>query len=94
MIGYTAGVKTKFVHVGTDGTKTTDSYNTAGTLLTEVVQKSSGYYSTTIYTSGVKTAAYVKNADGSPGQPATYGITGKSFTTRFSTSMRRARSPR
>lgn len=80
MIGYTAGVKTTFVHVGTDGTKTTDSYNTAGTLLTEVVQKSSGYYSTTIYTSGVKTAAYVKNADGSQDN-YTYGITGKSFTT-------------
>lgn len=80
MIGYTAGVKTTFVHVGTDGTKTTDSYNSAGTLLTEVVQKSSGYYSTTIYTSGVKTAAYVKNADGSQDN-YTYGITGKSFTT-------------
>jgi hypothetical protein len=29
-IGYTGGVKTTFIHTGTDGTKTTDSYNTAG----------------------------------------------------------------
>ncbi len=68
LISYTGGVKTKFVHVGTDATRTTDTYNTAGTLLSEVVQKSDGYYSTTLYTNGVKTAAYVKNADRSPGQ--------------------------
>ncbi|WP_035700055.1 RHS repeat protein [Bradyrhizobium genomosp. I (2014)] len=80
LISYTGGVKTKFVHVGTDATRTTDTYNTAGTLLSEVVQKSDGYYSTTLYTSGVKTAAYVKNADGSQAN-YTYGITGKSFTT-------------
>ena len=80
LISYTNGVQTKFVHVGTDATRTTDTYNTAGTLLSEVVQKSDGYYSTTLYTSGVKTAAYVKNADGSQDN-YTYGITGKSFTT-------------
>lgn len=80
LISYTGGVQTKFVHVGTDATRTTDTYNTAGTLLSEVVQKSDGYYSTTLYTSGVKTAAYVKNADGSQDN-YTYGITGKSFTT-------------
>lgn len=80
LISYTNGVQTKFVHVGTDATRTTDTYNTAGILLSEVVQKSDGYYSTTLYTSGVKTAAYVKNADGSQDN-YTYGITGKSFTT-------------
>lgn len=80
LISYTSGVKTKFVHVGTDATRTTDTYNTAGTLLSEVVQKSDGYYSTTLYTNGVKTAAYVKNADGSQDN-YTYNITGKSFTT-------------
>ncbi|GMO35887.1 RHS repeat protein [Bradyrhizobium sp. TM233] len=80
LISYTGGVMTKFVHVGTDATRTTDTYNTAGTLLSEVVQKSDGYYSTTLYTNGVKTAAYVKNADGSQDN-YTYGITGKSFTT-------------
>lgn len=80
LISYTNGVQTKFVHVGTDATRTTDTYNTAGTLLSEVVQKSDGYYSTTLYTNGVKTAAYVKNADGSQDN-YTYGITGKSFTT-------------
>ncbi|KYG21626.1 hypothetical protein SE92_16290 [Bradyrhizobium sp. AT1] len=80
LISYTNGVQTKFVHVGTDATRTTDTYNTAGILLSEVVQKSDGYYSTTLYTNGVKTAAYVKNADGSQDN-YTYGITGKSFTT-------------
>ncbi|MCJ9729115.1 RHS repeat protein [Bradyrhizobium sp. PRIMUS42] len=80
LISYTNGVQTKFVHVGTDATRTTDTYNTAGVLLSEVVQKSDGYYSTTLYTSGVKTAGYVKNADGSQDN-YTYGITGKSFTT-------------
>lgn len=80
LISYTAGVKTKFVHVATDATRTTDTYNTAGTLLSEVVQKSDGYYSTTLYTNGVKTAAYIKNADGSQDN-YTYNITGKSFTT-------------
>lgn len=80
LISYTAGVKTKFVHVGTDATRTTDTYNTAGTLLSEVVQKSDGYYSTTLYTNGVKAAAYIKNADGSQDN-YTYNITGKSFTT-------------
>ncbi|MGT2504195.1 hypothetical protein ACVOMS_31920 [Bradyrhizobium guangxiense] len=80
LISYTNGVKTKFVHVGTDATRTTDTYNTAGTLLSEVVQKSDGYYATTLYTNGAKTAAYIKNADGSQDN-YTYGITGKSFTT-------------
>ena len=80
LISYTNGVKTKFVHVGTDATRTTDTYNTAGTLLSEIVQKSDGYYSTTLYTNGVKTAAYVKNADGSQDNYS-YNVTGKSFTT-------------
>lgn len=80
VISYTAGVQTKFVHIGTDATRTTDTYNTAGTLLSEIVQKTDGYYSTTLYTNGVKTAAYVKNADGSQDN-FTYNITGKSFTT-------------
>ncbi|MGY4458050.1 RHS repeat protein [Bradyrhizobium sp. LB13.1] len=78
-IGYTAGVKTTSVHTATDGTKTTDTYNTAGALLNEVVQKSSGYYSTTIYTNGVKTAVYVKNADHTQDN-YTYAIKGQSFT--------------
>ncbi|QOZ11531.1 RHS repeat protein [Bradyrhizobium sp. CCBAU 51765] len=80
LISYTNGVKTKFVHVGTDATRTTDTYNTAGALLSEIVQKSNGYYSTTLYTNGVKTAAYVKNADGSQDNYS-YNVIGKSFTT-------------
>ncbi|MCP3391740.1 RHS repeat protein [Bradyrhizobium sp. CCGB12] len=64
----------------TDGTKTTDWYNAAGSLTSEVVQKADGFTSTTLYNNGVKTNAYVKNADGSQDNYA-YGITGKSFTT-------------
>ncbi|MDE5446977.1 RHS repeat protein [Bradyrhizobium sp. CSA207] len=79
-IGYTAGIKTTFIHLATDGTRTTDTYNTAGTLLSEVVQKPTGSYSTTIYTNGVKTAAYVLNADHTQDN-YTYNITGRSYTT-------------
>ncbi|WP_298872047.1 RHS repeat protein [uncultured Bradyrhizobium sp.] len=78
-IGYTGGVKTTFIHLATDGTRTTDTYNTAGTLLSEVVQKSTGSYSTTLYTNGVKTAAYVLNADHTQDN-YTYNIKGQSYT--------------
>lgn len=78
-IGYTGGVKTTFIHLATDGTRTTDTYNTAGALLSEVVQKSTGYYSTTVYTNGVKTAAYVLNADHTQDN-YTYNIKGQSYT--------------
>jgi hypothetical protein len=78
-IGYTGGVKTTFIHLATDGTRTTDTYNTAGTLLSEVVQKSTGYYSTTVYTNGVKTAAYVLNPDHTQDN-YTYNIKGQSYT--------------
>lgn len=78
-IGYTGGVKTTSVHFATDGTKTTDTYNTTGTLLSEVVQKPDGYYSTAIYTNGVKTTVYVKNADHTQDN-YTYNIKGQSYT--------------
>ena len=39
LISYTNGVMTKFVHIGTDATRTTDTYNTAGTRPTDAVQK-------------------------------------------------------
>jgi len=78
-IGYTGGVKTSFIHLATDGTRTTDTYNTAGTLLSEVVQKTTGYYSTTVYTNGVKAAAYVLNADHTQDN-TTYNIKGQSYT--------------
>ncbi|MGY3474070.1 RHS repeat protein [Bradyrhizobium ottawaense] len=64
----------------TDGTKTTDWYNAAGSLTSEVIQKADGFSSTTLYSNGVKTNAYVKNADGSHDNYA-YGITGQSYTT-------------
>nr|WP_027516295.1 RHS repeat protein [Bradyrhizobium sp. WSM1417] len=79
-IGYTAGIKSSFIHLATDGTRTTDTYNTAGTLLTEVVQKPTGYYSTAIYTNGLKTASYVLNADHSQDN-YTYNIKGLTYTT-------------
>ncbi|MCA6125519.1 RHS repeat protein [Bradyrhizobium sp. WSM 1704] len=79
-ISYTNGVKSSFIHVATDGTRTTDSYNTAGVVTKEVVQKPNGYYSTTLYSNGVKTQAYVKNADGSQDN-TTYNVTGQSYTT-------------
>ncbi|MBR0926544.1 RHS repeat protein [Bradyrhizobium diazoefficiens] len=80
LISYAAGVKTKFVHVGIDAIRTTDTYNPAGIILSEIVQKPDGYYSTTLYTNGLKTTAYVKNADGSQDNYS-YNVTGKSFTT-------------
>src|SRR5258708_32809518 len=46
-----------------DGTKTSDFYDATGNLSSEVVQQANGYYSTTVYTAGVKTAAYIVNAD-------------------------------
>ncbi|MBR0993700.1 RHS repeat protein [Bradyrhizobium japonicum] len=64
----------------TDGTKTTDWYNAAGSHTSEVIQKADGFSSTTLYSNGVKTNAYVKNADGSQDNTA-YGITGQSYTT-------------
>ncbi|MBR0868774.1 RHS repeat protein [Bradyrhizobium tropiciagri] len=79
-IGYTNGVKSSFIHVATDGTRTTDTYNTAGVVTKEVVQKANGYYSTTLYSNGTKTQAYVKNADGSQDN-TTYNVTGQGYTT-------------
>lgn len=64
----------------TDGTKTTDWYNSAGSLTSEVVQKADGTTSTTTYSNGVKTNIYVKNSDGSQDNYA-FGITGQSYTT-------------
>ena len=63
-----------------DGGKTTDWYDAKGVLTSEVVQRADGYYSTTVYTGGVKTKAYVLNADHSQDN-YTYNITGQSYTT-------------
>ncbi len=79
-IGYTAGVKTTFIHLATDGTRTTDTYDTSGKLTSEVVQKTSGYYATIVYSNGVKTASYVLNADHTQDNTR-YNITGQSYTT-------------
>lgn len=79
-IGYTGGVKTSFIHLATDGTRTTDTYSTGGTLLSEVVQKPSGSYSTTVFKNGIKSAAYVVNGDHTQDN-YTYNIAGQSYTT-------------
>ena len=63
-----------------DGTKTTDQYSATGVITSEVVQKADGYNSTTTYTSGVKTAAFVHNADDSQDNYS-YNISGQSYTT-------------
>lgn len=44
---------------------TTDSYDTAGHLTKEVVQKADGTVTTAVYTSGVLSAFYIANPDGS-----------------------------
>ena len=80
-IGYTAaGAKTSFIHLTTDGTRTTDTYSTSGTLLSEVVQKSTGYYATTVYKNGVKSASYIVNGDHTQDN-YTYNVTGQTYTT-------------
>jgi len=63
-----------------DGTKTTDLYDAKGIVTSEIVQKADGYYATTVFTNGVKTKAYVQNADHSQDN-YTYNITGQSYTT-------------
>ncbi|MEI9925786.1 MAG: hypothetical protein WDN50_22350 [Bradyrhizobium sp.] len=64
----------------TAGTKTVDWYDTSGNLTTEVVQQTNGYYSTTVYTAGVKTAAYILNADHTQDNWS-YNVVGQSYTT-------------
>jgi len=64
----------------TDGTKTTDTYNATGVITSEVVQKADGYSSTTLYTSGVKSSAYVTNADHTQDNYV-FNVTGQSYTT-------------
>jgi hypothetical protein len=63
-----------------DGTKTSDWYDANGVITSEVTSKSDGYNSTTVYTGGVKTAAYIKNADGTSDN-WNYNVTGQSYTT-------------
>ncbi|MGY3361179.1 hypothetical protein ACVWZK_007842 [Bradyrhizobium sp. GM0.4] len=63
-----------------DGTKTSDWYDAKGVLTSEVTTKIDGYSSTTAYTNGVKTAAYITNADGTSDNWS-YNIKGQSYTT-------------
>lgn len=80
LIGYAAGLRSTFVHIAADGTRTTDNYDTAGHVTSEVVQKTDGYYSTTVYSNGVQQAAYVLNADRTQDN-SSFNITGQTFTT-------------
>jgi len=63
-----------------DGTKTSDGYDAKGILTSEVVQQTNGYYSTTFYSAGVKTAAYIVNPDHTQDNWS-YNVTGQSYTT-------------
>lgn len=63
----------------TNGTKTSDWYDATGHLQTEVVQMANGYYSTTLYSNGIETAAYVRNSDGSQDNTS-YGVTGQTYS--------------
>src|SRR5258708_8734808 len=63
-----------------DGSRTSDSYDATGNLTSEVVQGANGSYSTTVYSAGVKTAAYIVNADHTQDN-WTYNLTGQSYTT-------------
>src|SRR5260221_1455454 len=63
-----------------DGTKTPDGYDAKGILTSEVVQQTNGYCSTTFYTAGVKTAAYITNADHTQDNWS-YNVTGQTYTT-------------
>ncbi len=63
-----------------DGTKTSDWYDAKGVLTSEVTTKIDGYSSTTAYANGVKTAAYITNADGTSDNWS-YNIKGQSYTT-------------
>lgn len=82
LIGYAAGLRSAFVHIAANGTRTTDSYDAAGHLTSEVVQKTDGYYSTTVYSNGVQSAAYVLNADRTQDNTS-FNITGQTFTTQI-----------
>ncbi|SPP97575.1 RHS repeat protein [Bradyrhizobium vignae] len=62
------------------GAKTSDWYDGTGTLTSEVVQNADGSSSTTVYANGVKTAAYITNADQSHDNYS-YNIAGQSYTT-------------
>src|SRR5258708_3575166 len=63
-----------------DGTKTSDFYDATGNLTSEAVQMANGASSTTVYTAGVKTAAYIVNADHTQDNWS-YNITGQTYTT-------------
>ncbi|BAL78842.1 hypothetical protein [Bradyrhizobium cosmicum] len=58
------GRKTASVIV-TSAATTTDSFDTSGKLVKEVVQKADGSVTTTNYSAGVPTSVYIANADGS-----------------------------
>jgi hypothetical protein len=63
-----------------DGTETSDFYDATGNLTTEAVQMANGSSSTTVYAAGVKTAAYIVNADHTQDNWS-YNVTGQSYTT-------------
>ncbi len=61
-----AGRTLRSVTIEADGDSFTDLFVAGSTVLDkQIAQRADGYYATTVYTAGVKTALYVENADGS-----------------------------
>jgi hypothetical protein len=77
---YANGLNSSIYVVNADGTKETKLFDGSGSLTSDYVLNKDGSNSTTVFTSGVKTAVYANNADGSHDNTI-YNITGKSYVT-------------
>ncbi|MGY8708870.1 RHS repeat protein [Bradyrhizobium sp. 18BD] len=80
MITYTnaSGVVVEKTYISADGSKVDDRFNSSGTLVSETKISADGSSSTTLFTNGVKTAAFVTNADHS-NDNSFYNIKGQSY---------------
>ncbi|MCK1653195.1 RHS repeat protein [Bradyrhizobium sp. 149] len=73
-----SGAVTGKTYIGADGSSTDDYYDSSGSLVSEVKTNADGSSSSTLFTSGVKTAMFVTNTDQS-NDNFFYHITGKSY---------------
>ncbi|MBR0787147.1 RHS repeat protein [Bradyrhizobium iriomotense] len=73
-----SGAVTGKTYIAADGSSTEDHYDSAGALVSEIKTNADGSSSSTLFTSGVKTAMFVTNADHS-NDNYFYHITGKSY---------------
>ncbi|QOZ47332.1 RHS repeat protein [Bradyrhizobium sp. CCBAU 53340] len=74
-----SGAVVEKTYISADGSSIDDHFNSSGALVSETKANADGSSSTTLFTSGVKTAAFVTNADGS-NDNSFYGIKGQSYT--------------